>query len=303
MAVRTPRPDRNPGRRRALVSDVRRRLLVLLALALLGTFGAGPAPAVAAPDQAMTFEAPRELLDDAKRDATLDEIKGFGVDRDPPADQLAQPRPEARRAQPPERLRRRGSRRLRRGGLGSLGPADRCREGRGMEVQLTVTGPAPRWGSRTKDRLGLTKPDAREFGRFATAVGRRYAADVGLWSIWNEPNQPQFLLPQYVNRRPASGKLYRSLYRAAHQGLRASPGNAQDAILIGETSPRGNENVVAPLAFLRDMLCLDRAYRKRQGCGRLDAERLRPPRLHHLQGPALPARRAATTSRSACSRG
>ena len=27
----------------------------------------------------MTFEAPDELLDDGRRDATLDEIRGFGV--------------------------------------------------------------------------------------------------------------------------------------------------------------------------------------------------------------------------------
>ena len=37
------------------------------------------APAQASPRQVMTFEAPDELLDSGRRDATLDEIRGFGV--------------------------------------------------------------------------------------------------------------------------------------------------------------------------------------------------------------------------------
>ena len=92
------------------------------------------------------------------------------------------------------------------------------------------------------------------------------------WSIWNEPNQPQFLKPQYKSGKPASPKLYRKLYQAAYAGLRATPENASDTILIGETSPRGNENVVHPLAFLRGMLCLDSKYRKSKSCGELDAD-------------------------------
>src|SRR4051794_24101471 len=57
---------------------MRRAALVLTALVLVAL------PAVAAhasPRQSMTFEAPRELLDDRTRDVTLDEIRDFGVDR------------------------------------------------------------------------------------------------------------------------------------------------------------------------------------------------------------------------------
>jgi hypothetical protein len=38
---------------------------------------------------------------------------------------------------------------------------------------------------------------------------------------------------------------------------------------MGETAPRGNSNVVFPLAFVRGALCLDSKYRKRRGCGSL----------------------------------
>jgi hypothetical protein len=89
---------------------------------------------------------------------------------------------------------------------------------------------------------------------------------VSTWSIWNEPNQPQFLKPQYKKGKPVSPKLYRKLYQAAYAGLRATPANANDAILLGETSPRGNSHIVYPLAFLRGTLCLDSKYRKAKSC-------------------------------------
>src|SRR5918992_6096341 len=52
-----------------------RYVILLIALALLLL----PAAAQAAPRQIMSFEAPRELLDDGRRDITLDEIRRFGV--------------------------------------------------------------------------------------------------------------------------------------------------------------------------------------------------------------------------------
>ena len=54
------------------------------------------------------------------------------------------------------------------------------------------------------------EPSARAFGRFVTAVARRYSGRyvpsgagspiprVDFWSVWNEPNQPGWLAPQHV---------------------------------------------------------------------------------------------------------
>jgi Cellulase (glycosyl hydrolase family 5) len=237
-------------------------ILVLLAL---------PAAAHASPRQVMSFEAPRELLDDSQRDATLDQIKAFGVNQ---VRQLVYwnnfaPRPN-RRTKPrgfnaadpddyPARL---------------WGPLDRlmaAAAARDIEVMLTLTGPVPRWA--TGNRKGhLNRPSEELFGDFATAVGRRYGEQVSMWSIWNEPNQPQFLMPQYRGGRPVSPGLYRGLYRAAQRGIRRTATNRDDRILLGETSPRGNENVVHPLVFLRRMLCLNGRYRKTRDCSRLDAD-------------------------------
>lgn len=241
-----------------------RPLLAILALLLLV-----PASASAAPDQVMTFEAPRELLEDATRDRTLDEIEAFGVKRvrvlvywssvaPRPASRI---RPDFDAADPAAYPA---------SGWSRYDTLLHAASARGLEVYLTLTGPAPRWATKSR-RENLTDPRPQDFGAFATAVGRRYGSQVSLWSIWNEPNQPQFLKPQFRDGRAASPALYRKLYQAAHKGLERS-GNGDDTILLGETSPRGNQRVVAPLAFLRGTLCLSDEYRKRGSCGRLDAD-------------------------------
>jgi hypothetical protein len=129
----------------------------------------------------------------------------------------------------------------------------------------------PKWATAAK-KDNLTRPSAKEFGRFVTALARRYGDQVSTWSIWNEPNQPQFLLPQYRERKPYSPQLYRGLYRAAHGAIRSVEANRRDKILIAETSPRGNENIVHPLRFLRGMACLDGRYKKTRKCSRLPAD-------------------------------
>jgi hypothetical protein len=244
---------------------MRRLLPILPLLAAL----AWPALAPASPRQTVTFEAPRELLSASTREATLNQITGFGVNhvrqlvywRDYAPDPDSKTRPDFDASDP------------------NAYPADKwdnldgliaAAKAHGIEVTLTLTGPVPRWATRDK-KDNLSYPDPKEYGAFATAMGRRYGASVSTWSIWNEPNQPQFLKPQYKSGKPSSPKLYRKLYQAAYAGLRSTPANADDTILIGETSPRGNANVVRPLAFLRGMLCLDSKYRKAKSCGELEA--------------------------------
>jgi hypothetical protein len=244
-----------------------RRLLLILPL-LAALFA--PSIAGASSRQVVTFEAPRELLSAATRDTTLDQIRAFGVTRvrqivywrdyAPAPDSATRPvfdatDPDAYPA----------------GTWSTLDALVADAKARGISLQLTLTGPVPRWATSTK-RDNVTDPDPQEFGAWVTAVGRRYGDDVSLWSIWNEPNQPQFLMPQFKSGKAVSPKLYRRLYQAAYKGLRATPSNASDTILIGETSPRGNSHIVAPLAFLRGMLCLNSKYHRNESCGMLQAD-------------------------------
>ena len=242
------------------------RLLTIALLALLAA--AFPASAAhASSTQVMTFEAPRELLDDRVRDATLDEIKAFGVDRvralvywrqfAPRATSRRRPRFDA--ADPAAYP------------AGTWDRLDRliaATEARGMTVQLTLTGPVPKWATRAR-RDYRTDPVPKLFGQWVTAVARRYGPQVDLWSIWNEPNQPQFLLPQFkaAGRRPRRSTASSTSPRK--RALHRVPGGSTDTVLFGETSPVGNVRIVSPLAFLRGALCLDEGYNKRAGCRRL----------------------------------
>src|SRR5204862_6341454 len=86
---------------------------------------------------------------------------------------------------------------------------------------------------------------------------------VKLWSVWNEPNLPVFLLPQRSSTKshyPVSPTLYRNLYLAARNGLVAT-GHAQDTILMGELLPVGKSShtprsSIRPLDFLRELACV-----------------------------------------------
>ncbi len=244
---------------------MRRILPILTLLAALAL----PSAASASSSQVVTFEAPRELLSAATREQSLDRITSLGVthirqlvywrDYAPAPDSRTKPDFDASdpNAYPD-------------GTWGNLDALVAAAKAHGVSVTLTLTGPVPKWATRDK-KDDLTYPDAKEFGAFATAVGRRYGDAISTWSAWNEPNQPQFLKPQYVKGKPESPKLYRKLYQAAYAGLRATPANAKDTILIGETSPRGNAHVVRPLAFLRGMLCLNANWHKAKSCGELQA--------------------------------
>ena len=149
----------------------------------------------------------------------------------------------------------------------------------GWSVLLTVTGPAPRWATSNRRAPYVTRPDGLAFERFMTAVGREFVSQVALYSIWNEPNHPAFLMPQWTaSGNPASPSIYRHLFQHGYAGLRAA-GIAHPKVLFGETAPAGYDTVrpsregllhaVAPLAFLRSAFCLDASYRRAGSCARL----------------------------------
>jgi hypothetical protein len=246
-----------------LETEMRRLLLpltVLLALALA-------APAAASRTQSLTFEAPRDLMNADLRGPALDEISSFGVrsvrvivtwKTVAPGGGSAQ-RPDFEPTDPAAY------------DWGEYEALMAAIKARGWSVLMTISGPVPVWA--TKDKLDdKTRPSTSAFAAFVTAVGRKFGDQVDTWAIWNEPNQPQFLRPQYADGgRAASPAIYRNLYLAGVRGLRKS-GQGDDKILIAETSPRGNSNVVAPLRFLRGMLCLDNRYKKRSKCSALPAD-------------------------------
>jgi hypothetical protein len=160
------------------------------------------------------------------------------------------------------------------------------------QVLLTVTSPVPRWATSNRKAPYTTRPDPKDFEEFMTAVALHYGSEVSLYSIWNEPNEPAYLLPQFnANGTPASGRIYRGLYQAGYAGLKAA-GLAHPRVLFGETAPVGYDTIkphkegllhtVAPLAFLREALCLNAKYKKSGSCGELQMTGY----AHHAYFPA-----------------
>lgn len=246
-----------------------RRLLILTSLVGLVAL---PAAAHARSHQRVLFEAPRELRSDdaALRASSLDEIQGFGVnwlrvilywnDVAPRPDTPALPRFDERA--PASYDWTRYDRMI-----------DEARA-RGMHVLVTISGPVPRWATRYKDDH-LTRPNATRFGRFTQAVARHYGSRVSAYAIWNEPNHPAFLKPQWTGhgskRQATSAKLYRQLFRKGAAGL-ATGGAKHTPVLFGETAPRGTGHVVHPIIFLRTAMCLNSHWHKKSYCGRLAAD-------------------------------
>jgi hypothetical protein len=254
-----------------------RALLLTAALAVLLAL---PSGASANTSQFTLFEAPRELLSDdaALRAQTFDEIQGFGVhwvrivlywhSVAPQPDSATVPAFDERdpNAYP---------------GFGRYDRAISEARARGIRVLLTVSGPVPKWATRDH-RDTVTRPSPTRFERFMTAVGKRYRDQISYWAIWNEPNHPDFLGPQYgAGKTPLSPGIYRQLVFAADRGLRAS-GNASDRVWLGETAPRGTGKDVAPLTFLRGALCLDSKYHKRSSCKKMPGDGW----AHHAYTPA-----------------
>jgi hypothetical protein len=239
--------------------------LLTLVCVVLGVLA--PATAHASHGQTMTFEATSDLKDPATREQSFKDIAALGVhsmrvvlywrDVAPQADSRIKPK------------------------FDEISPSsydwnayDAVVDGikaRGWSLLLTVSGPVPRWATNGA-RDTVTRPSPAEFGKFVRAVAEHYRSKVDTWSIWNEPNQPQFLAPQYSpSHKPLSPGIYRNLFVAAQRGLRDA-GLTGPRVLLGETSPRGTGKVVPPLTFLRGVLCLNDGYRKTSGgCTKLQA--------------------------------
>jgi hypothetical protein len=160
---------------------------------------------------------------------------------------------------------------------------------RGIALMLTPASASGLEGTRLHlpkwAQLPSGAPRIRQFNRFVKALARRYGGDfvppgasrplprVLEWSLWNEPNAPEFLQPQWrmVDGRaiPWSPVLYRQLYAAAAQTLRRN-GHRQSRIYFGETSSTGVAipapvGRMAPAVFVRELACLDRQLRPYSG--------------------------------------
>jgi hypothetical protein len=240
-------------------------LTILLCLAALLS---GPAAASASSRQLALLQDDRELLlrGTNVRDSTLDEARSLGVDAIKFELSWSDVAPKGK---------------TKPSGFDGSDPAAygagwdtyaglvSAAQARGFRVMIALGPPVPGWATaRRGDRVGVDRPSASEFRRFAEAAGRRFPG-VDLWTTWNEPNHPRFLYPQARGRVPYAPRLYRGLVRAAAEGLAAS-GHGGNKILFGELLPIGKsrvfrKNTLKPLLFLRELFCLDSHWQRYRG--------------------------------------
>lgn len=147
---------------------------------------------------------------------------------------------------------------------------------RGFKIMLTITGPGPAWanGKKTCDvRKGADyNPNAKEFGKFAKLVAKRYASQVDQYSVWNEPNRKGWL--ESAGNNQNNGNLYRSLYQAGYKAVKAADPTGK--VFIGEMAPYVAKSSLGqnPLTFLQQLTCTDSNYRPIRGkrCPTLKAD-------------------------------
>ncbi len=253
-----------PPRIRALVA----------AVGACAVLGAGLAvPALASHGQFTFFEAPRQLENPKLRAKTFKQLQLLGVDALRVELHWNEAAPAAKSSRRPH-FDATNPANYNWGQIGSiLVEAQRLN----WPVLLTVTGFVPKWAT-AGHRDMVTRPDDKFFEEFMTAVGRRFGTLVTYWALWNEPNIPGWLSPQFnSNGTPASPRLYRGLFQAGYAGLQAA-GISSPKVLFGETAPFGLDSIrrgesvnqeMAPLTFMREALCLNGSYRKASTCSML----------------------------------
>jgi hypothetical protein len=152
-------------------------------------------------------------------------------------------------------------------------------------VEFDISAPGPLWAMRhdspTTRAADHWAPNVSEFTQFVEALGKRYSGSYGtvprvnFWSVWNEPNQPGWLAPQWRSFHGQqvlnSPRLYREYVEAAFQGLFATGHTVStDTILVGELAPEGYTTpgyyiATTPMPFLRALYCVDANYRPLRG--------------------------------------
>lgn len=131
----------------------------------------------------------------------------------------------------------------------------------GLEPFVYVAGP-PSWAIRKLD--GFPRVDPEQYRLFVLAAVRRYSGKtqglprVRYWEAWNEPNK----VPGR-EFKPSAADWYREIVNAFAASAHTVSGNA---VIAGGLAPFGISTAVAPLAFMRSLLCLSSGRQPHATC-------------------------------------
>jgi hypothetical protein len=140
----------------------------------------------------------------------------------------------------------------------------------GETPMLDISNPPPRWAyARRPSGVNAGAPKASALGQFAHALATHYGGEAGLpaahvFQVWNEPNLS-------LDLSPASGSTYRGMVNAVASAVHGvDPANL---VVAGGLDPFGHPKgykqkwySVAPLAFMRSVLCLSKGSHPHSTC-------------------------------------
>jgi len=144
----------------------------------------------------------------------------------------------------------------------------------GLTPIVDVLG-TPRWAAGDG-----TAPAPANLQAFAAAAARHYDGSteglprVRYWQIWNEPNLNNYLEPQFVDGTPHSPGVYRSMTNAFAAGVKSV--DSTNLVVAGGLAPYGIQQKgqalngvlsVAPLRFMRELLCMSAGAHPHPTCG------------------------------------
>jgi hypothetical protein len=140
----------------------------------------------------------------------------------------------------------------------------------GLTPILDISG-IPRWAFAKRPRgVNAGTPKASYLGQFATALAKHFDGStegvpaVHVFQVWNEVNNSLFL-------GSVSGSVYRGMVNAVANAVHAvDPGSV---VIAGDLDPFGHPqgkkqkwHSVAPLAFMRSLLCLSKGKHPHRAC-------------------------------------
>lgn len=138
----------------------------------------------------------------------------------------------------------------------------------GLQPVLQLFG-APAWANRCEapsSAYKLCDPVPAAMAAFAQAAARRYSGSFGglpkvkYWQIQNEPNLHIFFNPQYDGAgKPISPTMFRKLLKVGYEAIKRV--DARNVVLAGGLAPNGVPGSIAPMAFTRALLCMNRKNR------------------------------------------
>ena len=260
-----------------------RKLLAPVLSAVLATCAFAAAPAHASKTQESIFQDDRSLIfmGDAKRQETLDEIKALGATTIHSLVFWNSIAPDANSKTKPAGFDGSDPNAYPPGAFDQYDALVREAGARGLSVLLSpVEAPAWAGGCGSLKNRPHCRPSPSEYGAFVAALGKRYSGTsqglprVSRWSIWNEPNQSNWLSPQrervHGHIIPTAAIIYRNLFRAATAALKAT-GHGGDQIMLAESAPLGrttgtlSKRFLTPVALYQGIFCVDSHGHKLRG--------------------------------------